>query len=176
LPVPLVIAIAATNAPKLVKKVGYKKILMVSPWVIALGLFMLGHVPVHGDYFKHVLPGLVVMAFGAGFTFVSTTIAATSGVPGREAGLASGLINTAQQLGGALGLAILSGVAASSTTHFLTSHTGQTVPSLVHGFHAAYYTAACFAIGSALVATFIIKQKAVSQDAGEPQEPVHVGV
>jgi predicted MFS family arabinose efflux permease len=175
LPVPIVIAIAATNAPKLVKKIGYKKILMVSPWVIALGLFMLGHIPVEGDYFKHVLPGLVVMAFGAGFTFVSTTIAATSGVPGREAGLASGLINTAQQLGGALGLAVLSGVAAASTTRFM--HTsGQPVAGLVHGFHAAYYTAACFAIASALVATFVIKQKAVSAAPEEGGGPVHAGV
>ena len=172
LPVPIVIAIAATSAPKLVKKVGYKKILMVAPWIIALGLFMLGHVPVQGSYFAHVLPGLVVMAFGAGFTFVSTTIAATSGVPGREAGLASGLINTAQQLGGALGLAILSGVAAASTTHFMSGG-GQTVPGLVHGFHTAYYTAACFAIGAAMVATFIIKQKAVSADPGEPAPTTH---
>jgi EmrB/QacA subfamily drug resistance transporter len=175
LPVPVVIAIAATNAPRLVKKVGYKKILMVSPWIIALGLFMLGHVPVQGSYFKHVLPGLVVMAFGAGFTFVSTTIAATSGVPGREAGLASGLINTAQQLGGALGLAILSGVAAASTSKFLV-HTPEQVPALVHGFHAAYYTAACFAVGSALVATFVIKQKAVSASPDEGGGPIHAGL
>ncbi|HSW98353.1 MAG TPA: MFS transporter [Candidatus Saccharimonadales bacterium] len=172
LPVPITIAIAATSAPKLVKKVGYKKILMVAPWIIALGLFILGHVPVQGSYFRYVLPGLVVMAVGAGFTFVSTTIAATSGVPGREAGLASGLINTAQQLGGALGLAILSGVAAASTTHF-AAHSGQPVPALVHGFHTAYYTAACFAIASALVATFIIKQKAVAADSGEPAPTAH---
>ncbi len=167
LPVPIVIAIAATGAPKLIKKIGYKRVLMISPWFIALGLFMLGHIPVHGNYFTRVMPGLIVMAFGAGFTFVSTTIAATSGVPGREAGLASGLINTAQQIGGALGLAILSGVSAASTVLFF-HHTPDKDAAMVHGFHTAYYIGACFAIGSAMVATFIIKQKAPG--AGEPGE------
>jgi EmrB/QacA subfamily drug resistance transporter len=159
LPVPITIAIAATTAPKLIKKVGYKKVLMVAPLVIAAGLFILGHVPVQGDYFTHVLPGLVVMAFGAGFTFVSTTIAATSGVPGREAGLASGLINTAQQIGGALGLAVLSGVAAASTTRFVQHAHADAQTALVHGFHTAFYVGAGFAVAAALVATFVIKQK-----------------
>jgi len=173
LPVPIVIAIAATNAPKLIKKVGYKRVLMVSPWVIALGMYMLGHVPVRGSYFTHVMPGLIVMGLGAGFTFVSTTIAATSGVPGHEAGLASGLINTAQQVGGALGLAILSGVAAASTSRFLQPLAAHGVDqqvkaaALVHGFHTAYYIAACFAIGAAMVATFVIKQKAGASASGE---------
>jgi EmrB/QacA subfamily drug resistance transporter len=172
LPVPIVIAIAATNAPKLIKKVGYKKILMVSPWVIAVGLFMLGHVPVQGSYFTHVLPGLVVMAFGAGFTFVSTTVAATSGVPGREAGLASGLINTAQQLGGALGLAVLSGVAAASTSHFMR-HTPNQTTALVHGFHTAYFAGAAFAVGAAMVATFVIRQQAVQANAAAAGAGMH---
>lgn len=175
LPVPVTIAIAATSAPKLIKKIGYKKILMVSPWVIALGMFILGRVPVHGDYFSHVLPGLVVMAFGMGFTFVSSTVAATSGVPGREAGLASGLINTAQQLGGAVGLAVLSGVAASSTTRYFQHHgmTQGPAPALVHGFHSAYFAAAGFAVGAALIATFVIKQKAVAADAGAATAGMH---
>lgn len=157
LPVPATIALAATNAPRLIKKIGYKKVLMVAPLAIALGLFILGHVPVQGHYATHVLPGMVIMALGAGFTFVSTTIAATSGVPGRAAGLASGLISTAQQIGGALGLAVLSGVAAASTSRF-AHHQGDARIALVHGFHAAFYAGACFAVGAALVATFVIKQ------------------
>ncbi|HEX7963004.1 MAG TPA: MFS transporter [Candidatus Saccharimonadales bacterium] len=173
LAVPITIAITATNAPRLIKKVGYKRILMVSPLIIATGMFILGHVPVHGDYFTHVLPGLVVMALGMGFTFVSTTVAATSGVPAREAGLASGLINTAQQLGGALGLAVLSGVAAASTTRYLHHTGGQpshalTNTALVHGFHTAYFTASAFAVAAALVATFVIKQKAGASASGSP--------
>jgi len=144
----------------------------MSPLVIASGMFMLGRIPVHGDYFTHVLPGLVVMALGAGFTFVSTTIAATSGVPGREAGLASGLINTAQQVGGALGLAVLSAVAASSTTRFL-HHSFDVPTGLVHGFHAAYITAAGFAIGAALVATFVIKQQARGAEGDAHAPSVH---
>jgi EmrB/QacA subfamily drug resistance transporter len=170
LPVPITIAIAAANAPKLIQRIGYKKILMVAPLIIAVGLFWLGHVPVEGDYFTHVLPGLVIMALGAGLTFVSTTVAATSGVPGHEAGLASGLINTAQQIGGALGLAVLSGVAAAATTSYFRGHgAGGTVDgALVNGFQAAYYTGAAIAVGAALVATFVIKQKAGKAATGEP--------
>jgi EmrB/QacA subfamily drug resistance transporter len=167
LPIPFTIAIAATLAPRLVKKIGYKKILMIAPLIISAGLFMLGHIPVEGSYFTHILPGLIVMAFGAGFAFVSTTIAATSGVPGREAGLASGLINTSQQLGGALGLAVISGVAAAATTNFLKT-SPDVLAATVHGFQSAYYTAAALALGAALVATFVIKQKAVGAEGDKP--------
>jgi sugar phosphate permease len=81
-------------------------------------------------------------------------------VPARESGLASGLLNTSQQIGGSLGLAILSGVAASATTRYFTHHAKALPPvALVHGFHDAYFIAACFAVGSALVAAFVIKQR-----------------
>ncbi len=170
--IPVVVAVAATLAPQGIKRIGYKKILMVAPWIIALGLFMLAHVPVQANYFTHVMPGLIVMAFGAGLTFVSATIAATSGVEGREAGLASGLINTSQQIGGALGLAILTGIETSSVTRYLTHRTDTTAPNavpaaMVHGFHSAYYAAAGFAIFAALVATFVIKQQAGKAAAGK---------
>ncbi len=119
LPVPFAIAITATSAPRIIKKVGFKPILMVSPLISGVGLLILAHIPVHGSYFTHVLPGLVVMGLGLGTTFVSILGAATAGVPPRLAGLASGLVNTAQQIGGALGLAVLSGISASSTTRYL---------------------------------------------------------
>ncbi len=158
---PVVLAVAATNAPRLVKRVGYKRILMTAPVVVAVALFWLGHITVQGNYLQQVLPPLVIMAIGMGFSFVSVTIAATSGVPGNKSGLASGLLNTSQQIGGALGLAILSGIAASSTTKYLT-HTVHATPdaALVHGFHQAYFIGAGFAIAAAAIATFVIKQQA----------------
>ena len=166
LAVPFAIAIAATQTPRLVKKVGYKPILMVAPLVVALALFLLGHVRVQGDYFHDILPGFILMGLGMGATFVSLTIAATSGVTGRESGLASGLLNTAQQIGGALGLAILSGIAASSATRFLehSSHVDNLtkLTAQVHGYHAAYYLAVAFMILAATTAAVLMKQQKVS--------------
>lgn len=103
------------------------------------------------------------MGIGMGATFVSITIAATSGVPHRESGLASGILNTSQQIGGALGLAILTGLAASGAARFLqhlTSAPTKLTPlaAQVHGFHIAYLTAGFFFIGAATVATLLLKQ------------------
>jgi MFS family permease len=125
-------------------------------------LFLLGHVPLTGSYWMHVMPGFIIMGLGAGASFVSITIAATSGVAGHEAGLASGLINTTQQIGGALGLAILSGVAASHTSHALAS--GHAAPvAILGGYHAAYYTAVGFAIGASVLAALIIKPQKIAK-------------
>lgn len=160
--VPVVIAIAATNAPRLIKRVGYKPLLMIAPLFTAAGLFMLAHVPVQGSYFSHILPGLIVMGFGLGFTFVSVLVAATSGVAGHLSGLASGLVNTSQQVGGSLGLAILTGIAASSTTRFLhhahSASQATYATAAVHGYHDAYYIASAFAVAAAVLAAIVIKR------------------
>jgi MFS family permease len=141
---------------------------MVAPLVVAVSLFMLGHVPVQGGYFTHIMPALIIMALGMGFNFVSITIAATSGVPKQQSGLASGLLNTSQQIGGALGLAVLSGAAASATTRFIMhSPSASQAAAAVHGFHVAYYIATGFAVGAAVLAALIIKQqKAPSNEDG----------
>jgi len=97
---------------------------------------------------------------------VSVTIAATSGVPHEESGLASGILNTSQQVGGAVGLAILTGIATTAATNYIknlhltappTPH--QLLEATVHGFHDGYLIGACFAVTAALIATFVIKQK-----------------
>jgi EmrB/QacA subfamily drug resistance transporter len=159
--VPLVIGLTASNAPRLVKAIGFKKILMVTPLIIALGLYILSHVPAEGgSYVKDVMPGLVVMGIGMGFSFVSITIAATSGVPGNKAGLASGLLNTSQQIGGALGLAILSGVAASATTSYMVgNHDATQTAALVHGFETAFRWASGFGVAAAVLAALVIKEQ-----------------
>jgi EmrB/QacA subfamily drug resistance transporter len=154
---PIVIAITASIAPNLIKRIGYKPIIVIAPLFTATGLFLLAHVPVDGKYFTNLLPGFVIMAFGLGFTFVSVLVAATSGVAGHLSGLASGLVNTAQQVGGSLGLAVLSAVAISSTTHFL--HTGHTtLAATVHGYQSGYYTAVGFALAASVLALFVLKQ------------------
>lgn len=163
LPVTFIIGFTATTLSKYVAKIGYKPILIVAPLFVAAGLFLLGHIPVDGNYWLHVFPGLALTAFGMGGTFVTATIAATAGVPGDEAGLASGIFNTSQQIGGALGLAILSGVAASHTKDALAKLSGQpslleTAEALVGGWHIAFYVGAGFAILAAISATLVIKQ------------------
>jgi EmrB/QacA subfamily drug resistance transporter len=169
--VPVAIALAATNVPRLVQKIGYKPILMVAPLIVSGGLFWVSHIPVNGTFWGNVAPGLLLLGFGMGATFVSVSIAATSGVPKHEAGLASGLLNTSQQIGGAVGLAVLTGVAASSTKRYLNNLHLHAAPShqavstaMVHGFHDGYLIASTFGIGASLLATFVIRQRRV-QDA-----------
>ena len=86
---------------------------------------MLTQLPVHGSYAGNLLTGLMPMSIGMGLTFVPITLLGTGGVDGRDAGLASGLFNTAQQVGGSLGLAILASLAASQTTSLLTRRGGH---------------------------------------------------
>lgn len=164
--VPVLVAAAATNSPKLIKKIGYKPILMVAPLLVSGGLFWLSHVPVNGTFWGNVAPGLMLMGLGMGFTFVSVTIAATAGVPADESGLASGILNTSQQVGGALGLAVLTGVATSATTEYLKTHAATNPHALqaaatVHGFHDGYLIASTFGICAALIATIVIKNQKV---------------
>jgi EmrB/QacA subfamily drug resistance transporter len=164
--IPFMVGLSATQAPRLIKKVGYKPILVIAPLIVAGGLFWLGHIPVQGSYLHDILPGFVLMGLGMGATFVSLTIAATSGVVGRESGLASGLLNTSQQIGGALGLAILTGLASSRATsylHHVASPNKLTpISAQVHGFQGAYYAAAGFLVLAAVTAGLLIKQQKVS--------------
>jgi MFS family permease len=162
LPIPIVIGISSTLAPRLVAKVGFKPLLIAGTTLLTIGTFLLSFISVDGNYFTNVLPGLLVMALGAGVTFVSISVAATSGVPSHEAGLASGLLNTSQQMGGALGLAILSGVAAAVTA-------AQTEMSLaeasVVGYRAAFLTASCLTALALFIAVFVIRKQSTSVPA-----------
>jgi EmrB/QacA subfamily drug resistance transporter len=169
--IPVIIALAATNVPRLVQKIGYRPILIVAPLFVSSGLFWLSHIPVNGNFWTDVAPGMALMALGMGSTFVSVTIAATSGVPKHEAGLASGLLNTAQQVGGSLGLAVLTGVASSSTAHHISNLHLHAAPSklivataTVHGFHYGYLIGSTFGIGASLVAIFVIRAQKAKTD------------
>jgi EmrB/QacA subfamily drug resistance transporter len=163
--IPIIIAIVATNVPKVIAKIGFKPILMVAPLFVAGGLFWLSHIPVNGNYWTDVAPGLALMGFGMGANFVSVTIAATSGVKREESGLASGLLNTSQQVGGSIGLAVLTGVSASAAIHFVTKHhaasaTANKVAATVHGYHDGYLIAAAFGVIASLIATIFLRNVA----------------
>ena len=159
---PITIAITATNVPKLIKRIGFKPVLVAGPLFILTSLLILAHVPVDGNYFVNVLPALIPLGIGAGMSFVSGSIAATSGVKPTQSGLASGLLNTSQQIGGSLGLAVLTGVSTAAATNYfmnLTSVPTQVTPlfAQVAGMHAAFYTGAGIALAASLIAFFVIK-------------------
>lgn len=157
LPVTFIIGVTATVMSNFVAKIGFKPLLIVAPLLVGAGLFLLSHVTVGGSYLTDVLPGLAFVAFGMGTAFVTLTIAATSGVPANESGLASGLLNTSQQIGGALGLAILSGIAASRSAE-VAQLTGNIAEATVEGFQSAFLWGLSFTIAAALLALTVIKQ------------------
>ena len=138
------IATGATVARKLVPRLGVRVVPVIGLALATAGMIVLTQLPVHGRYASNVLPGILPLGLGMGLTFVPITLAGTSGVGGEDAGLASGLLNTAQQVGGSIGLAILSTLAASRTTSLLhgpVTH-GSVLAARVSGFHVAFIAAA----------------------------------
>jgi EmrB/QacA subfamily drug resistance transporter len=154
LPFPLTLAIMSSRMPKLVARYGFKRFLVVGPLIIAAGFLWLTMLHVGSTYWLGVLPAAIIMPLGIGMTMMPTIAAATSGVPSHESGLASGLISTSQQMGGALGLSVLSGIAASVTTHSLGL--GRAAAS-IHGSRAAYLVAVGFMLIASLVAALVIR-------------------
>jgi EmrB/QacA subfamily drug resistance transporter len=138
------IATGATVARKLVPRLGVGVVPLIGLALGTAGMIVLTQLPVHGRYASDVLPGLLPLGLGLGLTFVPITLAGTSEVSGEDAGLASGLLNTAQQVGGSIGLAILSTLAANRTTTLLHGPvTSGSVPAArVSGFHVAFIAAA----------------------------------
>jgi MFS family permease len=170
LPITVVIGFISSQMPKVIHHFGYKKPLVVAPLFMATGLYYLSHISVNGSYWVDVFPGLFGMAIGMGMMFISITIAATTHVPARESGLASGILNTSQQLGGALGLAILSGIATSGAKSYFSSHDATIQPQLtavaaqVHGFHNALLVGVGFTLAASLAAATLVRHYKVHED------------
>jgi EmrB/QacA subfamily drug resistance transporter len=153
LPLAVSIIISAGVASGLVTKVGFKPILAIGMALIAIGLLWFSQISVHGSFLADILGPSLFAAVGLGFAFVPVTIAAVSGVEDREQGLASGLINTSQQVGGALGLAVLAAVANGIIG---TSHDPA---KLTEGFQAAFAVGAVFAILGLIATLVLIRSK-----------------
>jgi len=174
LPFTIVIAIVSTNVSRFFGRIGYKPFMVAGPLFIATALFFLSNIQVDGNYFTQILPGIALLAFGASMCFVSISVAATSGVPKHESGLASGLLNTAQQIGGALGLAILSGIASTTTVNLIAKDTATTIAeATVGGYSTALFVGAFFAIGASLIAFFVIKPTRGVKGSTEPVVLAH---
>ena len=128
---------------------------------VALVLF--AQLPVHGHYFRDLFPGFVVSGLGLALVFIPMSIGALTGVRPADAGIASGLINTSQQIGGAIGVAAATTIATTFTTHYVSSHAGTTAFSgaaLTHGFQVAFYALAATAAVGAVIAAVLIEPQA----------------
>jgi EmrB/QacA subfamily drug resistance transporter len=141
-------------AASAVDRFGIKPTIIGGLGLMALGLLLFARAPVGGSFVVDVLPGMLVLGAGAAFGFMAVILASTIGVPESEAGLASGLVNTSQQMGGALGLAVLAAVAAAYTDSVADSH--PPLAALNSGYHAAFLAGAgCVVLGALIAATLL---------------------
>jgi EmrB/QacA subfamily drug resistance transporter len=148
-------AISQGPAARAVNRFGIKRTILGGLGLMAAGLLLFARAPVGGSFLVDVLPGMLVLGIGAAFAFMAVILASTTGVPESEAGLASGLVNTSQQMGGALGLAVLAAVAAAYTASVAGSQPGE-VAALNSGYHAAFLVGAgCVVLGALIVATLL---------------------
>jgi EmrB/QacA subfamily drug resistance transporter len=143
--------IAASISSQLFARIGTKPIVLLGSLIGAGGLYWLSRIPVDGSYLTDILPGLLVVSIGLGGVFTGLTTAANAGVGEDKAGLAAGLLNTGQQLGAALGLAILSALATARTTSLLNG--GDTLAqAATHGYQRALMAGAVLMLAASVVA------------------------
>jgi EmrB/QacA subfamily drug resistance transporter len=150
----------ANVAAALVSKVGVRPLIAGGMAILTVGLVLFSQVSVGGSYAANLLPGFLIIALGMALCFVPISIAALAGVSQAEAGIASGLINTSQQIGGAVGIALLSTIAISRTEDEVAS--GAAVPeALTSGFQLAFWVGAGIALAGVLAALTLIRQEEI---------------
>jgi EmrB/QacA subfamily drug resistance transporter len=174
LPLTAAIIAASVVAQQVIARFGVRAVAITGMTIGAAGLLLLSRAPVGGTYLADVLPGLTIMGLGLGFVFVPMTLIATTNVEHDDAGLASGLFNTSQQIGGALGLAILSTVAANRTTAHLNALGHVPSPAdmanaVVSGYHAGFITGAgMLLLGVVMSAAFLRNRDLVAINSMSP--------
>jgi MFS family permease len=168
--VPGALAIAAGGSSQLFARIGTRPVIVAGALLSAVGIFWLSRVPVGGSYTADILPGEILMAFGFGAVFVGVTTAANAGVPAHDAGLAAGLLSASQQLGMALGLAILSALATARTGHLLAAHAAHPA-ALAGGYRRALEACSGFVALAALIAARIPNARATAAPMLAGTEP-----
>ncbi len=153
------IIVSAGFASKYAPRFGVRPVAIGGMIVTALGMLLLTQLPVDGTYVTNVLPALVLVSLGLGCVFVPLTLVATTGLVNEDQGLASGLFNTSQQIGGALGLAILATFAASRTANVTGVSQSQ---ALVDGFHVAFLGGAIFVLVALVVYSSLLRRRDVA--------------
>jgi EmrB/QacA subfamily drug resistance transporter len=154
--------IAAGAAQALTTRFGPKPIIIIGLALLTAAMVFYSQIPVHGSYVTHLLPGYLLVGVGIAFAFVPVSIAALAGVPEREAGLASGLINTSQQIGGAIGTAVASTVA---TTHLKSLlHAGRApLDASTHGYGYGFWALAFFGVAAIVAAVTLIRREEMAE-------------
>jgi EmrB/QacA subfamily drug resistance transporter len=158
LPMPITIAACTQPATRLTGRLGPGPVLAVGMALISVGMLLFAGVAADGGYISDVLGPALLCSAGIGFSFVPVTIAATNGVRGTEAGLASGLVNTSRQMGGSLGLALLATIATQRTTG-LAGDVPQ-VEALTEGFQRAFAFGSLIALTGAVVSALVLTARA----------------
>ena len=152
---------------------GVRRVLTGGLLLVAASVALLARLPLHGHYFRDIFPGFVLGGAGLGLSFVPVTIASLTGVERANAGIASGLVNTSRQVGGAIGLAAASAIAAASTSRYAHSHLAAAATSgraLDHGFQTTLYVLAAVAVAGALIAAGFIEGPRPRREDAEPVE------
>jgi EmrB/QacA subfamily drug resistance transporter len=153
---------ASAVSQALVTRIGIKPVLMVGLALLGAGLAYYTQISVNGSYLADLFPGFVLTGVGLGFSFVPVSIAALSGVTSREAGLASGLITTSQQIGGGIGLAILTTLSTTRTNNLLASGVARPT-ALTDGFRLAFWVGVGFAVIALVAALVALKREELPQ-------------
>jgi EmrB/QacA subfamily drug resistance transporter len=165
--------ISSGIASQLFGRIGTKPVIVAGAVIVAGGLYWLSRIPVDGSYTTDILPGLLVVSLGGGGVFVGVTTAANAGVGEERAGIAAGLLNTAQQVGTALGLAILSALATAHTDALLRTGQETLANAAAQGYGRALLAGACIVLAGAAVALLAPNTRQTAPDLEEePQEPV----
>jgi MFS family permease len=169
LPVTIVMGtLSIRYSEKLIMRFGARTLLFPGLSLIAIALALLTQAPVDGGYVTHVLPSMILIGSGAGISFPGLVTLAMSGATQEDAGLASGLVNTSAQVGGALGLAVLATLSATRSDHLIAGGT-PTDAALVSGYHLAFAIAAALVVVAIGVAVTVLEQP--EQPAGSEHEP-----
>jgi MFS family permease len=156
----LTVVVVSNVAQLVVGRIGVRATLTIGLLVSAASVAWLTRLPVDGHYFWDLFPWFVLGGAGMGFSFVPITIASLTGVERSDAGVASGLINTSRQVGGAIGLAAVSAIAATSTSHYAQTHSAVTASSSValdHGFQTGLYVLTGLLVIGVLIAVGLVK-------------------
>jgi EmrB/QacA subfamily drug resistance transporter len=151
-------ALSIGLSAKLVIRFGIRPPLVVGLGIAAVGLLLFARAPVDGSFVVDVLPSMILLGLGAGMAFNPVLLAAMGDVEPQDAGLASGIVNTAFMMGGALGLAVLASLAAARTDTLTASGDGS-LEALTGGYHAAFLVGALFAAGAAAIGGLLLRPK-----------------
>jgi MFS family permease len=168
----------STVAQALVTRLGVRPILPLGLALSAVALLLFARLPVHGDYFTDLFPGFLISGLGLALAFIPMSIGALTGVQPAEAGVASGLINTSQQIGGAVGVAIATTIATSFTGRYVDDHVGSNAfsgPALTHGFQIAFYVLAGLAAAGAVISVLTLESRPARPELQLTREAFDLG-